>query len=132
MRTVVLMGVKQTLTEYTVDEVRRLAEILRRYADRYGELAKKLDENKIGAIAVPNQKSLQDGLDKLRRHIAEAEISYNEILDMNSGVFSGSDANQAAEKTELYITPVGKNSPVPTPTRKPDSKSNSSTKKKAE
>jgi hypothetical protein len=125
------MGIKQTVTEYSIDEVRGLADILRRYSERYLELAKKLDEHKIPAIRVPNQKSLQDGLDKLRRHIAEAEVAFNECLDMKSVAFTKVSSEQpvAAEKREeFYITPVGKNkSPA-----KAKPAATESTKKKAE
>jgi hypothetical protein len=115
------MGVKQTLTEYTIDDVRNLSEILSRYANRYDELAKKMAQNSFKSLDVPNQKSMEDGLEKLRRHIAEAEISFNEQLDMSTGVLSAK--KRVAEMPEPYITPVGKNKP-PIVRPKPDSSTN--------
>ena len=116
------MGVKQTLTNYTIDDVRNLAEMLKRYAVRYEELAGKMSSTSIESLSVPNQKSMEDGMEKLRRHIAEAEISYNEQLDRSTGILGRSQI--AADPAELYFTPVGKGKSKPTATTKVENKSN--------
>jgi hypothetical protein len=112
--------------QYTLSDLKHLAERLRTYASKYDAVVKELAEIKVQSLSLPNEKSLSLAMESLRRHVAETETALGRLLDTPPSRIDS--ANQAVEKPELYITPVGKN-PKPSISKK---KSDGSTKKKAE
>lgn len=122
------MGVKHEYTSYTADDLRHLASRLRFYAEKYESVGERLEEIKVPALGLPNEKSLGLAMESLRRHVAEAETTLGRVLDTPPSRM----ADRAAEPAELYLTPVGKGKTKPVITPKTDSKSDSGQKKRAE
>jgi hypothetical protein len=129
------MGTKHTSSEYTPAALEHLAERIISHAERYKLIAQQVREANAALIVVPYPSHIADGLEGIRKHVFQAEMALAKLLDCppEHRDLAGADPAMAAEDPEPYITPVGKNAPIPTPTRKKaDTRPNSSTKKKAE
>lgn len=114
------MGTKHICDGYGTTIKAAFASRIISHAERYKLIAQQVRSARCSRAAGVYSDEVADGLEGIRKHVFQAEMALAKLLDCppEHRDLAGADPAMAAEDPEPYITPVGKNAPIPTPTRK--------------